>query len=68
MKYIVQLCSISDVLNEETFYTDNQAFIYIGRVITNSLFPIEVKVERKYLVKNGAEILTEIVYHLYECE
>lgn len=68
MKYTVQLCSINDVLNEETFHTDNQAFIYIGRIITNSLFPIEVKVERKYLVKGGAEILTEIVYHLYECE
>lgn len=68
MKYTVQLCSKEHIINEETFHVDNQAFIYIGKIITNSLFPIEVAVERKYLVKDGVEILTAIVYHLYKCE
>ena len=64
MKYIVKLCSIDEILYEETFHVDNQTFSYIGRIITNSLFPIEVKVERKYLLKHGVEILTTVVYYL----
>lgn len=46
MKYTIQTCSIDNVINEETFYTDNQVFIYIGRIITNSLFSIKVEVEK----------------------
>lgn len=68
MKYIVQLCLINDVLNEETFHTENQAFIHIGRIIRNSLFPIKVEVEGRFSVKDGVEVLTETVYHLYEQE
>jgi hypothetical protein len=66
MEYIVNKYSDDEITSSATFTVRPEAFIRIGQIITNALFPIEIQVERKYIAKDGIETLTAIVYHIHE--
>lgn len=63
MTYVVKLYTASKI-TFTMFNTEDKTFLHIGKIITESAFPIEIIVERKQLVKDGVNTLIEIVYHL----
>lgn len=68
MRYIVNLYSNNRVISECKFHSQQEAFIHIGRVITNAANPIIVEVEilQRYFIKDGVSRATTLVYHLRE--